>query len=81
MRKGRGTITNDTLKFSKVVEFESSCIEICFSYIYLIIDEKDNLSIKESTKKITKLIVSATRRRRYIKIPLCLSAPVQDRLL
>ena len=30
-------ITNDVLKFRKVIEFESSCIVICFSYIYLII--------------------------------------------
>ena len=38
--KGGGTITNDVLKFRKVIEFESSCIVISFSYIYLIIDLK-----------------------------------------
>ena len=36
-RKGRGPITNNVLKFRKVIEFESSCIiVICFSYIYLV---------------------------------------------
>ena len=33
-------MTNDVLKFRKVFEFESSCIVICFSYIYLIINGK-----------------------------------------
>ena len=37
---GRCTITNDVLKFGKVIEFESSCIAICFSYIYRISDGK-----------------------------------------
>ena len=32
--RGWVAITNDALKFRKVVEFESSCIVICFSYIY-----------------------------------------------
>ena len=31
-------IANDVLKFRKVIEFESLCIVICFSYIYLMID-------------------------------------------
>ena len=38
--QGGGTITNDVLKFSKVIEFESSCVVICFSYIYLIVDRR-----------------------------------------
>ena len=29
----------------------------------------------------TEFIVSATRTRRYVKIPLCLSAPVQKNLI
>ena len=33
-------ITNDFLKFRKVIEFEQSCIVICYSYVYLIIDGK-----------------------------------------
>ena len=33
----RSTITNDVSKFRKVIKFGSSCIVICFSYIYLII--------------------------------------------
>ena len=37
---GGGTITNDILKFREVIEFESSCITIFFSDIYLIIDGK-----------------------------------------
>ena len=37
---GGGAIINDVLKFRKVLEFENSCIVICFSYVYLIIDEK-----------------------------------------
>ena len=40
-------ITNKVLKFGKVTEFESSCIVVCFSCIYLIIDGKDHLSIKK----------------------------------
>ena len=43
---GGGAITNDVLKFRKVIEFEISCIEISFSYIYLIIDRK-RLSINK----------------------------------
>ena len=35
-----GTISNDVLKFRKVIEFESFCVVVCFSYIYLIIDGK-----------------------------------------
>ena len=38
---GGGAITNDVLKFRKVIEFESSCIVICFYYIYLISLEKE----------------------------------------
>ena len=38
--RGWGAITNDVLKFKKVIEFESSCIVIYLSYIYLIIDVK-----------------------------------------
>ena len=45
---GVGTITNDVLKFRKVMEFESSCIEICFCYIYLIIDGKRSFINLES---------------------------------
>ena len=37
---GGGAITNDVIKFRKVIEFENFCIVICFSYIYLIIDGK-----------------------------------------
>ena len=37
-------ITNDFLKFRKVIEFESSCILICVSYIYLIIDPKKSFN-------------------------------------
>ena len=38
--RGWGAVTNDVLKFRKVIEFESSCIVISLSYIYLIIDGK-----------------------------------------
>ena len=37
-----GAITNDVLKFKKVIEFQNSCIAICFSQIYLIIDGKSS---------------------------------------
>ena len=38
---GEGKATNDdVLQFRKILKFESSCIVMCFSYIYLIIDEK-----------------------------------------
>ena len=33
-------VTNDVFEFRKVIKFESSCIIICFFYIYLFIDEK-----------------------------------------
>ena len=46
---GWGAITNDVLKFIKVIEFESSCIIICFSYIYLIIDGKRSFINQESS--------------------------------
>ena len=48
--RGWAAITSDTLKFRKVIDFKSSYIVICFSYIYLIIDEKDHLSIKKVVK-------------------------------
>ena len=50
--RGWGAITNDTLKFRKVIEFERSCIAICFSYIYLIIDGKVNFSFKKADQKL-----------------------------
>ena len=37
---GGGDITNDALKFRKVIEFETSCTVIFFSYIHLNIDRK-----------------------------------------
>ena len=33
-----GAITNDNLKFRKVIEFQSSCILNYVSYIYIIVD-------------------------------------------
>lgn len=33
-------ITNDAFTFRRIIEFEISIIAICFSYIYLMIDEK-----------------------------------------
>ena len=47
---GMGPINNKVLKFRKIIEFESLCIVICFSYIYLIIAGKDHLSIKDKMK-------------------------------
>ena len=35
-----GVIPTGVLNFRKVIEFESLCVIICFSYIYLIIDGK-----------------------------------------
>ena len=40
MFMGEGAITNDVLKFRKVIKFESPCTVICFFYIHLIIDRK-----------------------------------------
>ena len=37
---GGGAISNDVLKFRRVIEFENLSITICFSNIYLIIDVK-----------------------------------------
>ena len=45
-------ITNDFLKFRKVIEFEQSCIVICYSYVYLIIDEEYYLLIKKFAKNL-----------------------------
>ena len=48
-----GIITNDVLKFRQVIEFESSCVVIYFSYsIYLIIDGKITLLRKCSSKEV-----------------------------
>ena len=41
---------NEVLKFRKVIEFESSCIVICFSYVNSIIDGK--ISIKKAVKNL-----------------------------
>ena len=51
---GLGTITNDVLNFKKDIEFESSCIVICFSYIYLIIDGKRSFINLESSQNFIK---------------------------
>ena len=37
-----GTITNDVLKFRKIIEFQSSCITISFSYVCVITDGKNS---------------------------------------
>ena len=50
-------ITNDDLKFRKNIEFESLCIVICFSYIYLIIMEKVHLSIKQVLKNLFRALL------------------------
>ena len=38
--RGWGAVTNDVFKFRKFIEFENSCIVICFPYNYLIIEGK-----------------------------------------
>ena len=53
---GGGSITNDVLKFRKAIIFESSCIAICFSYIFVIIDGKRSFINSESSQKFTKFI-------------------------
>lgn len=53
---GRGAITNDILKFRKVIEFQRSSIAICFSYIYLFIDGKRSCISKESSSEFRKMI-------------------------
>ena len=46
--EGEGrSINNDVLKFKKALEYESSCIVIWLSHIYLIIDGKRSLIIKQ----------------------------------
>ena len=47
-----GAITNNILKFKKVIEFESSCIAISLSYIYLMVDRKDHLSTNKEVKDL-----------------------------
>ena len=51
--RGMGAITNDVLKVRKAIKFESSCIAICFSYVYLIIDGKIYFSIKKVVKNLS----------------------------
>ena len=51
MLAGGRAITNDILKFRKVIEFESLCIVIYFSYIYIIINGKIS-SIKQVVKNL-----------------------------
>ena len=50
--RGRGAGTKDIFKFKKLIEFQSSYIVIFFSYIYLIIDGKNPLSIKNVVKDL-----------------------------
>ena len=45
-----GTITNDALKFRKVIEIESSCTVICFSYIYLLILDRKRSFINQKSR-------------------------------
>ena len=54
---GVGAITNDVLKFRKVIKFERLCIVICFSYIYLIIDGKN---INSLVNKVYLAFISNT---------------------
>ena len=54
---GVGAITNDVLKFRKVIKFERLCIAICFSYIYLIIDGKN---INSLVNKVYLAFISNT---------------------
>ena len=44
-----GAISNNVLTFRKVIKLESSCIVICFFYIYLIIDGKRSFNNKETS--------------------------------
>ena len=48
--RGWGAIINDVLKFRKVIEFEYSCIVICFSYIYRIPDFGVSMAILNPTE-------------------------------
>ena len=41
--RGKGAITNDVVKVRKVIEFESLCIAIYLSYIYLIINDEKKI--------------------------------------
>ena len=52
--RGGGAVTNDVSKFRKVIEFKSSCLVICdlFLLYYLIVDEKNNLSIKKVVQNL-----------------------------
>ena len=51
-----GSIINDALKFRKVIQIESSCTVICFSYIYLLILDRKRSFINQKVDKITKLM-------------------------
>ena len=48
-----GAITNEVLKFKKVIEFQNSCTVICFSQIYIESStEKHNLSLEKVVKNL-----------------------------
>ena len=52
----RGVVANDVLKIRKVIEFEISCIAMCFPYIYPIIDGERSFISEESSYNIRKLM-------------------------
>ena len=56
-RRWGSATSNDVLKFRKIIEFESLCIVIYFSNIYLIVDEKGHLSITKIVKSESKKLI------------------------
>ena len=65
---GMGAITNDVLRFRKVIEFESSSTIICFHYIYLIIDGKRSFINQEGSYEINQ------RLKLWVRVPMAFSS-------
>ena len=63
-----GAITNDVLRFRKVIEFESSSTIICFHYIYLIIDGKRSFINQEGSYEINQ------RLKLWVRVPMAFSS-------
>ena len=57
--RGKGAITNDVLKYRKIIiESQSVSVVVYFSYIYLIVNGKSYINIFEISEKLNKLLKS-----------------------
>ena len=66
---GQGGITDDVLKFRKVIKFESSCIVTCFSHVYLI-----NQRWKKNIYQLRKQLKTNQRLKLWVRVPIAVSS-------